>query len=524
MTKDGSDVVSEPGLWNIARDEPDRIAIVDPAERQVSYGELAAAADRYARGLRSIGLRQGDVLVVMLPNGADLLATYFAALQTGLYVVLVNWHLVGAEVAYLITDSEAKAFVAGERFAEAATVAATEAGLAGEACFAVGEIPGFRPLAELGADQPAGRPEQRSQGSPMLYTSGTTGRPKGVRRPLTGADPDTVPAASTWFFGIFGIAPFADHVHLCGSPLYHTAVLNFATISIQLGHTAVLMDGWDAAEMLRLIERYRVTHSHMVPTQFHRLLALPERVRATYDVSSLRAMVHGAAPCPLETKRQMLDWWGPVVIEYYAATEGGGTAINGRDWPDKPGSVGLPWPGSEVRVLDEDGQELPAGEVGTVYMRMAGSTFEYHRDPDKTQSSRIGELFTLGDMGYLDEDGYLFLRDRRNDMIISGGVNIYPAEIEAALVVHPKVADVAVFGIPHPDWGEEVKAVVQPMVGVVPDSELSGELIEFARGRLAKFKLPRSIDYTTELPRDPNGKLYKRRLRDPYWAGQERAI
>ncbi|MFC7343374.1 acyl-CoA synthetase [Saccharopolyspora griseoalba] len=512
------------GLWKIAEQQPERTAVITPEGRAVAYGELAATADRYGRGLQAMGLRPGDAVVLMLPNGADLVAAYFAALQTGLYVVTVNWHLVGAEVAYIAEDSGAKTFIAHERFAEAAADAAAGSGLPAEACFAVGEVPGFRPLAELGADEPRTRPDIRTAGSPMLYTSGTTGRPKGVRRPLTGADPDEVPVASTWFFSIFGLEPFDDHVHLCGSPLYHTAVLNFVGISLQLGHAAVLMDRWDAEEMLRLIERHRVTHSHMVPTQFRRLLALPEPTRQRYDVSSLRAMIHGAAPCPPEVKRAMLDWWGPVVIEYYAATEGGGTVIPAEEWLAKPGSVGRPWPGSVVTILDDDGQELPAGEIGTVYMRMGSSNFEYHNDEAKTRQARVGDLFTLGDVGYLDEDGYLFLCDRRNDMIISGGVNIYPAEIENELSVHPKVGDVAVFGVPHDDWGEQVKAVVQPADGVEPGEALTEELLVHARARLAGFKVPRSVDYLDELPRDPNGKLYKRKLRDPYWAGRDRAI
>jgi long-chain acyl-CoA synthetase len=294
--------------------------------------------------------------------------------------------------------------------------------------------------------------------------------------------------------------------------------------SVQLGHTAVLMDRWRPEEMLRLIERYRVTHSHMVPTQFRRLLELPDAVRNSYDVSSLRVMIHGAAPCPPEVKRRMLDWWGPVVTEYYAATEGGGTAISAAEWLEKPGSVGKPWPGSVVAVLDESGAELPAGEPGLVYMRMGTSNFEYHKDPAKTSQARVGDLFTLGDIGYLDEDGYLYLCDRKSDLIISGGVNVYPAEIENELACHPKVADVAVFGVPNADWGEEIKAVVQPASGVEGDDELTAELLAFAAGRLAKFKIPRTVDYLAELPRDPNGKLYKRKLRDPYWAGRDRAI
>ncbi|MEU0878562.1 acyl-CoA synthetase [Lentzea sp. NPDC005914] len=499
------------GLWNIAADQPDLTALVDPSGREITYRELAAQADRYGRGFQALGLEPGDSIVLMLPNSAELVAVYFAAYQTGLYVVMANWHLTGAEVAYLVQDSGAKAFVAHERFAAAATEAS--ASLPAHARFAVGDIPGFEPLVKLGEGE-QGRPDVRTAGSPMLYTSGTTGRPKGVRRPLTGADPDVVPPSAPWFFGIFGIKPHDGHVHLCGSPLYHTAVLNFVVISIQLGHTAVLMDHWTPEEMLRLIERHAVTHSHMVPTQFHRLLALPDDVKAKYDLKSLRAMIHGAAPCPLEVKRRMLDWWGPVVIEYYAATEGGGTAITAQEWLRKPGSVGLPWPTSEIKILDEDGNDLPVGERGLVYMRMGDATFEYHKDAEKTKAARVGKLFTLQDIGYLDEDGYLFLCDRKNDMIISGGVNIYPAEIEGELVCHPKVADVAVFGVPHPDWGEEIKAVVQPADGVEPDTALTEELLTFASTRLAKFKLPRTISYMAELPRDPNGKLYKRKLRD----------
>jgi long-chain acyl-CoA synthetase len=512
--------VAEIGLWNIAREQPDLTAVVDPDGRQVTYAELAAAADRYGRGFQAMGLEPGDAVVLLLPNGIDLVSVYFAAFQTGLYVVMANWHLVGAEVAYLIEDSGAKAFIAHERFAGTASDALSRTSVRS---FAVGDIPGFAALSTLGAGE-TGRPDVRTAGSPMLYTSGTTGRPKGVRRPLTGADPDAVPAAATWFFGIFGLLPFDDHVHICGSPLYHTAVLNFVANSVQLGHTAVLMDRWHPEEMLRLIEKYRVTHSHMVPTQFHRLLELPDEVRSKYDVSSLRCMIHGAAPCPHEVKRRMLDWWGPVVVEYYAATEGGGTTIMADEWLRKPGSVGQAWPNSVVKVLDEAGAEVPPGTTGLVYMRMGTSNFEYHKDAEKTKAARVGDLFTLGDIGYLDEDGYLYLCDRKADMIISGGVNIYPAEIENELAVHPKVADVAVFGVPNPDWGEEIKAVVRPAEGVEPSDDLTAELLSFAADRLAKFKLPKTIDYVDELPRDPNGKLYKRKLRDPYWADRERAI
>jgi long-chain acyl-CoA synthetase len=515
--------VTDIGLWNIAGAAPDRTAVIEPGGRAVSYAELAATADRYGRGLQALGLRPGDSVTGMLPNGTEALALCFAALETGLYVVPVNWHLAAAEVAHILTDSGATAFVAHSRFADVAAEAAGAAGIDPGARFAVGEVPGFAPLTALGADS-SGRPDPRTAGAPMVYTSGTSGRPKGVRRALTGEDPDKPPVASSWFFGLFGLKPFDDNVHLCCSPLYHTAVLNFATISIQLGHPAVLMDGFDPEEMLALIDRHRVTHTHMVPTQFRRLLALPGPVRDRYDVSSLRAAIHGAAPCPHEVKRRMLDWWGPVVIEYYAASEGGGTGITAQEWLQRPGSVGKAWAGSEVRVLDESGNDLPPGEPGLVYLRMGTSTFDYYKDEEKTKASRSRGMFTVGDIGYLDEDGYLYLCDRKGDMIISGGVNIYPAEIEAELSCHPAVEDVAVFGIPHEEWGEEIKAVVQPVPGVEPGPALTADLLAFLGDRIAKFKLPRTIDYVAELPRDPNGKLYKRKLRDPYWADRDRAI
>jgi long-chain acyl-CoA synthetase len=515
--------VTATGLWTIAAQAPDRPAVIEPDGTVVSYAELAGRADQVGRGLRALGLRPGDCVAGMLPNRSAALALFFAAMETGLYVVPVNWHLAAAEVAYILSDSGAAAFVADERFAAVAAAAADQADIPPAARFAAGAVPGFTPLPDLGAGT-SGRPGERTAGAPMVYTSGTSGRPKGVRRPLTGEDPDSVPAASTWFFGLFGLAPHAGHVHLCCSPLYHTAVLNFATISLQLGHPVVLTDGFDPEAVLALIERHRVTHTHMVPTQFRRLLALPGQIRSKYDVSSMRAAIHSAAPCPQEVKRKMIGWWGPVITEYYAATEGGGTGITAAEWLERPGSVGRPWLGSEVRVLDERGDDLPAGREGLVYLRMGTSTFDYHKDRDKTLAARAKGMFTVGDIGYLDADGYLYLCDRKGDVIISGGVNIYPAEIEAELSCHPAVADVAVFGIPHEEWGEEIKAVVQPADGHPAGPELTAELLAFLDGRIARFKLPRTIDYVAELPRDPNGKLYKRRLRDPYWAGRARQI
>ncbi|WP_182610121.1 acyl-CoA synthetase [Dietzia sp. B19] len=519
-------------VYRIADADPGRVAVIeggaaDQPGRQVTFGQLAEAAHGYARGLQDLGLKTGDCIVLLAPNSIEFLEVYYAAIEIGLYVAPANWHLTGPEVAYIIENSGSTVFIADQRFADVAGVAAAEAGLDMARCYAIGDVPGFRPLAELTApaagDGGAGEasssslPSGRTLGAPMLYTSGTTGRPKGVRRPLTGASPDQVTVPNYFFFAGFGIQG-ADNVHICGSPLYHTAVLNFVAISLNLGQTVVLMDKWAPEEMLRLIDAHGVTQSHMVPTQFSRLLELPEEVRAKYDVSSLRTIVHGAAPCPQHVKQAMLDWWGPVLTEYYAGTEGGGCTITGEEWLRKPGSVGRPWKTTTLKILDDDGNELPAGETGNVYLQMHGSRFEYHQDAEKTAKTYVGELFTMGDIGYVDSDGYLFLCDRKNDMIISGGVNIYPAEIESEMTRHDAVRDAAVFGIPHPDWGEEVKAVVELAEGFAESDELKAQILADLSERLAKFKMPRSIDVVDELPRQANGKLMKRTLKDPYWA------
>jgi long-chain acyl-CoA synthetase len=345
-----------------------------------------------------------------------------------------------------------------------------------------------------------------------------------VKRPLTGVDPDESGGQHAMFMMLFDMLPEDNNVHLDVAPLYHTAPLNWVLNSLHLGHMVVLMDKWTPEGCLERIEKYRVTQSHMVPTMFIRMLQLPEEERRKYDVSSTRYMIHSAAPCPVPVKQQMLDWWGPVIYEYYAATEGGGTLASPQEWLAKPGTVGKPWPISEVKIFDDDGNELPPREIGTIYMNMMGIKFEYRGDKAKTDKSWRGDFFTVGDAGYLDEDGFLFVCDRKSDMIISGGVNIYPAEIECEMVLHPKIADVAVFGIPHGDWGEEVKAVVELVDGVSPSEELAEEINAFCAARIAKFKMPKSIDFMDKLPREANGKLIKRKLRDPYWEGKERAI
>ncbi|GMU78511.1 MAG: acyl-CoA synthetase [Acidimicrobiia bacterium] len=517
--------MTQLGFWSIAQADPDHLALVDPDERQVAAGELLASCNQVVHGLRALGLQPGDSVAMLLPNCVEVFELYLAVLQAGFYLVPINWHLVGPEIAYIVDDCEARAFVAHARFADHAAAAADEIGFPAEGRFAVGgSIPGFRPYEDLKDTQPTTLPTDRTTGAVMNYTSGTTGRPKGVRRPLPGVAPEDMSIGFAGMLFLFRLQPFDDNVHICGSPLYHTAVLVFAGGAVHAGHTVVLMDKWTPEDMLARIDRYRVTNTHMVPTQFVRLLGLPEEVRSRYDVSSLRHMVHAAAPCPPEVKRQMLEWWGPVIDEYYAASEGGGTIVFAEEWLERPGTVGRAWPTSEIVILDDDNQELPPGQVGTVYMHMTSGQFEYFKDKDKTDRSRHGRFFTVGDVGYLDEDGWLFLSDRKTDMIISGGANIYPAEIESVLIMHPAVADVAVFGIPHPDWGEEVKAVVEPIDGVEGGEALESEILAWSADKLARYKTPRSIDFVAELPRDPNGKLYKRKLRDPYWEGHTRAI
>lgn len=510
------------GFWAQATADPARTALIAPDGRGWSAGRLHAAANRLVHGLRAAGLREGDAFATVLPNGADFLTAHLAATQAGFYLVPVNHHLVAPEIAWILADSGAKVLLAHERWSAAAVAAADEAGLPASACYAVGDIAGFRPYTALLDGQPDTPPEGRTLGWVMNYTSGTTGRPRGIRRPLPGRPPEEAHLGG--FLGIFGIRPFDGNVHLVCSPLYHTAVLQFAAASLHIGHRLVVMDKWAPEEMLRLIETHRCTHTHMVPTQFQRLLALPHDVRGAYDVSSMRHAIHGAAPCPEHVKRAMIGWWGGCVEEYYAASEGGGAFATAADWLKKPGTVGRAWPISEIAVLGDDGAPLPPGELGTVYLKMTTGGFAYHKDRDKTEENRVGDFFTVGDLGHLDEDGYLFLRDRKADVIISGGVNIYPAEIESVLLTNPAVADAAVFGIPHDEWGEEVKAVVEPAEDHRPDERLAAAILAHCTDRLAGYKRPKSLDFVAEMPRDPNGKLYKRRLRDPYWRGRANPI
>ncbi len=513
------------GVWKIAEQQPDRPAMVDPDHDTRTFGELADASNQVVHGLRALGLAEDDAVAVLLPNGFTYWEVLLACEQAGWHLVPINYHLSGPEIAYIVNDSGAKAFIAHERFAELALKAAPELELPTDARFADGgDVDGFRRYdADLRAAFPTSRPVDRHTGGIMTYTSGTTGNPKGVKRPLPDVDPDENAMRATFLNFLFDLMD-PDHVHLVVAPLYHTAVVRYSDAALHAGHRVVLMDKWTPEGTLERIERYRVTSSHMVPTMFNRLLKLPEDVKQAADVSSLKCMIHSAAPCPIPTKHQMLEWWGPVIYEYYAATEGGGTMATPEEWLAKPGTVGKPWPISEVKILDDDGNELPAGEVGTIWMKMGEHTFEYKDDAEKTRRAwREEGFFTVGDVGELDEDGFLFLRDRKIDMIISGGVNIYPAEIESVLLQHPDVLDAAAFGIPNEDFGEEVKACVSLVEGADADGA-EERILAFCREQMGSYKVPRSIDVLDELPRDPNGKLYKRKLRDPYWEGRDSSL
>jgi acyl-CoA synthetase (AMP-forming)/AMP-acid ligase II len=380
-----------------------------------------------------------------------------------------------------------------------------------------GVAPGYESYEAAVAAEPADPLPDRREGIDMLYSSGTTGRPKGVKTPLPDAPLGESPGLIPLVTMLFGFD--SESVYLSPAPLYHAAPLRFSMTMHRLGATVVVMEHFDAEHFLVFVERYRVTCTQVVPTMFIRILKLPEEVRRRYDVSSLRSVVHAAAPCPVEVKRQIIDWWGPIVHEYYAGTEGNGFVYcSSQDWVAHPGTVGRAILGT-VRIVGDEGEELPLGEPGTIYFE-SGATFEYHNDPEKTAASRNDKGWsTLGDVGYLDDGGYLYLTDRKAFMIISGGVNIYPQEAENVLVTHPKVIDVAVFGVPNPDFGEEVKAVVQPADLAEAGPELERELISYCRSQLADVKCPRTVDFRAELPRHPTGKLYKRLLKDEYWTG-----
>jgi long-chain acyl-CoA synthetase len=502
---------------------PDKPAVVMAGSGEVlTFGALERGSARLARHLVGAGLRRGDSIALVADNSPRVFEVYWAAQRCGLYVTAVNHHLAPDEVAYIVRDCGARALVVSAGVGELAAavgplVPAPEVRLAYG-----GRVPGFDDYDTVLAGVPSDPLPDQPRGADMLYSSGTTGRPKGIRPALPDRQVDEPGDSYIAVFGpMYGFD--TDSVYLSPAPLYHAAPLRFSATVQAIGGTVVVMERFDAEAALAAIERHRVTHSQWVPTMFVRMLKLPAEARGRYDVSSLRVAIHAAAPCPVEVKRAMIDWWGPVLHEYYAGTEGAGvTFIDTAQWLAHPGSVGRGGILGDVRICDaETGELLPARQVGAVFFERDAPTFSYHGDPEKTRAARHPEhdnWSTIGDLGYLDEDGYLYLTDRRAFTIISGGVNIYPREIEDVLALHPAVLDVAVVGVPDDEMGESVLAVVQPAPDATAGPELQRELIAYTRERIAHFKAPRRVEFTDDMPRTPTGKLVKQALRDRYSA------
>jgi long-chain acyl-CoA synthetase len=498
---------------------PDRLALITP-DGDRTFDDLNAQINRLSRALRSRGLQPGDAIALMCTNEPAFLEVLYAAQRTGLRLTPINWHLTGEEAAYIVQNCEAKAFVCSGTLGDAVVVAAAAGGPGLVKINTGGYIPGFEMYNSVVAAEDGSDIVEPVLGTQMLYTSGTTGRPKGVHRATAAVSA----LATINFCGYDEDYETSVDAHLLTGPLYHAAPLAFSVaVPLVYGVPLVVMDHWDPAEALRLIEGHGITHTHMVPTMFHRLLALPPETRQQFDTSSLRFVIHGAAPCPVPVKQRLIEWLGPVVVEYYAATEGLGTLVDSETWLAHPGTVGRPMAPGLVKVADEAGNDLPPGEVGLVFLQAPASTkFDYYGDTEKTTGAFRGDYFTLGDMGYMDAEGFLYLTDRTANLIISGGVNIYPAEVDGVLLEHPAVHDVATIGVPDDDWGEAVKAVVQLADGVEGTDELAAELMDFCRDHLAHFKCPRSVDFVSELPREDTGKIFKRKLRDQYRGEQSR--
>ncbi|WP_353946264.1 acyl-CoA synthetase [Streptomyces sp. HUAS MG91] len=496
-----------PGTYDRARPA----VVTADGDTTLTYGELEENSLRLADHLRTRGLRRGDHLALLCGNNPRVMEVYWAAMRSGLYLTAVNHHLTADEAAYIVRDCGASALVVSGPLSELGSAVADLApGITHVLNLDDGTYDAA--LAAASAEPPAVQP----RGTDMLYSSGTTGRPKGVRPALPEGDVRTEPSTVQLLFQpMYGFDE--ETVYLCPAPLYHAAPLRFCGTITATGGTVVLMNSFDAQGALAAVERHRVTHSQWVPTMFVRMLKLPDAVRERYDISSMKVAVHAAAPCPLEVKRRMMEWWGPVLYEYYSSTEGNGITFIGPDeWLRKPGSVGRAGLLGELRICDEEGKVLPPGETGTVYFERDELPFRYHRDDDRTREAQHPEhpaWTTTGDIGHVDEDGYLFLTDRKAFMIISGGVNIYPQEIEDCLVLHPAVADVAVVGVPDEEMGESVRAYVEPAEGAPCGPESAAELIAYVRDRMAHYKVPRDVEFVASLPRTPTGKLAKGRLR-----------
>ncbi len=491
----------------------------------VTYAELEARTNRLAHLLRKVGLKRLDHFAIFMENNSRYLEACGAGERSGLYYTCINSYLTPPELAYIVQNSEAQVLFTSRAKLETAREALKDCPRV-KLCVVMdgqtesGLIVGLEDALLGLPDSPI---EDERLGTAMLYSSGTTGRPKGILRPLADQEPEK---QMPLFDFLQKLWQYRDGmIYLSPAPLYHSAPQAAVNLTIRTGGTAVIMETFDPEHYLQLIENYKITHSQLVPTMFSRMLKLPEEIRGKYDLSSLEIAVHAAAPCPPAVKEDMISWWGPIIHEYYGATEGlGFTACNSAEWLSHRGSVGKVLFG-DLHILDEDMQPVPKGTSGTIWFK-TGSPFEYFNDPQKTKEATTpdGTMSTVGDVGYVDEDGFLYLTDRATFMIISGGVNIYPQECENLLITHPKVADAAVFGVPNPDLGEEVKAVVQLMPGFTGDQAMVGELIAFCSTELSKWKVPRSIDFEAELPRLPTGKLYKRLLRDRYWGNKTSKI
>ncbi len=507
-------------MWlpDYARETPDKPAMIVAERGEVqTYKELNDRSNQLAQLFWERGLRHGDHIAVFMENHLRFMEVVWAAFRSGLYVTTVNRYLPADEAAYVVNDCMAKALVTSNSRREVIAEMTSMIPNCPIRLMLDGAIDGWEAYEPAVAAQKPEPLAEEWMGESMLYSSGTTGRPKGILRPLPKRHPEEA-FALRQTANRYGVS--ADSVYLSPAPLYHAAPLAYVLTVQSFGGTVVMLERFDAETALVMIERYKVTHSQWVPTMFVRMLKLPVEVRTRYDLSSHQVAIHAAAPCPVDVKRDMIGWWGPILYEYYAGTEGtGSTFIDSEDWLKHPGSVGRAAVG-ELRICDEDGNVLGPGEEGLVYFEREGPLFEYHNDPGKTSQARHPKYpgwNALGDVGYLDEDGYLYLTDRKAFMIISGGVNIYPQAIEDALVTHPKVGDVAVFGVPDAEMGEAVKAVIEPAPGVAPTDELAAELLAFAKGKLAHYMAPKSIDFIVEMPRLPTGKLYKRLLKDQYW-------
>ncbi|MGO9156501.1 fatty-acid--CoA ligase FadD4 [Mycobacterium sp.] len=498
---------------HIGADKP--AVILHPSGTVITFDDLEARANRLAHRFREAGLREGDTVAILMENNEHIHAVMWAARRSGLYYVPINTHLTPAEAAYIVDNSSAKAIIGSAALRDTCAGLAEHlpGGLPELLMLADGDLPGWERYPECVADQPDTPIDDEMEGDLLQYSSGTTGRPKGIKRELPHVPPDQAPGMMS---ALVGFWMDRDAVYLSPAPLYHTAP-SVWSMSVQAGGiTTVVMEKFDAEGTLEAIQRHRVTHGQFVPAMFVRMLKLPEAVRDSYDLSSLKRVMHAAAPCPVEIKKQMMDWWGPIIDEYYASSEAiGSTLITAEDWLAHPGSVGKPMLGG-VHILDENGSELPPGQAGEIYFE-GGYSFEYLNDPSKTAASRDKHgWMTVGDIGYLDDDGYLFLTDRRHHMIISGGVNIYPQEAENLLVTHPNVLDAAVFGIPDDEMGQRVVAAVQTVEEGDATDQFAGELLDWLRDRLSHFKCPRSIAFEAQLPRTDTGKLYKNALIEKY--------